>query len=67
VSLSIFALPAFPAAHEPERERQPTALLPGAVIPFINVPLNGNAVIVDCPLIAEEFIDQFLGFFAVWK
>lgn len=42
-------------------------MLPRAVNPFVNVSLNSDAVVVDCPLMTEELIDQFFGFFTVWE
>jgi len=37
------------------------------VIPLVNVLLDGDAIVVNCPLIAEELIDPFLDFFAIWE
>jgi len=42
-------------------------MLPRTVVPLINVLLNGDAVVINCPLIAEKLIDQFLRFLTIWK
>lgn len=47
-----------PAAHEPKRERQPAPLLPRAVVPFVNVLLERDAVVVYRTLIAEQFLHE---------